>query len=95
MNASCAAVSPEKQADLDGKLTIVRQLEGVVKWLRDLREVWPEGELGDDMRQIHHCEQFGQSESKTEAARLTIVVDMFPRRIAVPDGRDVEISWGA
>ena len=46
------------------------------------------------------CDKFMTASSSVNgngrgAPEHTIVVNVFPRRIAVPDGRDVKISWGA
>ena len=38
---------------VEGQRTIMGDLEGVVERLCDVGEVGSEGELGDDMRQIH------------------------------------------
>ena len=35
------------------QLTVLGELEGIIEWLDNLREVRAEGKLGDDMRQIH------------------------------------------
>ena len=52
---------------IEGQRTIMGDLEGVVERLCDVGEVGSEGELGDDMRQIHDWEQFGQSQWKRVA----------------------------
>jgi hypothetical protein len=38
--------------------TIMRNLEGVIKGLGDLWEMFAEGKLSDDMRKVHDCEAF-------------------------------------
>ena len=47
-------VSGDHQRRACEVLTIMCQLERVVKWLRDVREVRPEGKLRYDVREIHH-----------------------------------------
>ena len=38
-----------------GRRTLMCDLEGVVEWLNDLGEVRPEGEFGDDVREVTLC----------------------------------------
>ena len=57
------------------------------------------GKYGPNENSVMTCDKFMTASSSVNRngrgpARHTFVVNMFPRRIAVPDGRDVKISWG-